>query len=65
VAVGDGVFAIVGVDKVQGGDLAKITPAQREQLRNQMAQAFGNMATHGFIDILKAKTPVKIAEDRM
>ena len=42
-----------------------ITPAQREQLRNQMAQAFGNMATHGFIDILKAKTPVKIAEDRM
>ena len=65
VAVGDGVLAILSVDKVQGGDLSKLTSAQREQLRNQMAQAYGNVATRSFIDILKAKTPIKIAEDRM
>jgi peptidyl-prolyl cis-trans isomerase D len=65
VAVGDGVFVILAVDKVQGGDLSKVTPAQREQLRNGMAQAYGNMATYGFIDAMKAKTTIKVATDRM
>jgi peptidyl-prolyl cis-trans isomerase D len=63
--VGDGVFVILAVDKVQGGDLSKVTPAQREQLRNGMAQAYGNMATYGFIDAMKAKTTIKVATDRM
>jgi peptidyl-prolyl cis-trans isomerase D len=65
VAVGDGVFAILAVDKVQGGDLSKINAGQREQLRSQMAQAYGNVATRSFIDALKTKTEIKVAEDRM
>jgi peptidyl-prolyl cis-trans isomerase D len=63
VDLGNGVFAIVAVNKVQGGDLAKVTPAQRERLRAQMTRAYGSMATSGFIDILKAKTKIRIATD--
>lgn len=63
VDLGNGVFAIVAVDKVQGGDLTKVTPAQRDQLRAQMTQAYGGIATRGFIGILKSKTEIKIAPD--
>jgi peptidyl-prolyl cis-trans isomerase D len=34
-------------------------------LRTQMAQAYGAMATHEFIEGLRAKTEIKIAIDRM
>jgi len=65
VAVGDGVFAVLAVDKVQSGDLSKITPPEREALRRDMAQAYGNVATHDFIEALKSKTDIKIAPDRL
>ncbi len=61
----DGSFAVLAVDKVQDGDLTKVTPEQRTMLRTQMAQAYGAIATHEFIDALKAKTEVKIATERM
>jgi peptidyl-prolyl cis-trans isomerase D len=65
VAMHDGNYALVAVDKVQEGDLSKITPDQRSTLRDQMSQAYGILATQGFIDALKAKTEIKIAADRM
>ena len=65
VATHDGNYALVAVDKVQDGDLSKITAEQRNTLRDQMAQAYGILATQGFIDALKAKTEIKIAADRM
>jgi len=34
-------------------------------LRDQMAQAYGILATQAYIDALKAKTDIKIATDRM
>jgi peptidyl-prolyl cis-trans isomerase D len=61
----DGSFAVVAVDKVQDGDLSKVTPEQRTMLRTQMAQAYGAIATHEFIEALKAKTEIKIATERM
>jgi peptidyl-prolyl cis-trans isomerase D len=61
----DGSYAVVAVDKVQDGDLSKVTPEQRNMLRTQMAQAYGAIATHEFIERLRAKTEIKIAMDRM
>ncbi|WP_130618189.1 SurA N-terminal domain-containing protein [Dyella amyloliquefaciens] len=65
VSTADGNYALVAVDKVQEGDLSKVTFEQRDALRNQMAQAYGILATQEFIDALKAKTDIKIAADRM
>jgi peptidyl-prolyl cis-trans isomerase D len=65
VALHDGSYALVGVDKVQDGDLSKIPAEQRNALREQMGQAYGILATQAYIDALKAKTEIKIAADRM
>jgi peptidyl-prolyl cis-trans isomerase D len=54
----DGSYALVAVDKVQDGDLSKVTPEQRTMLRTQIA-------THEVIEGLRAKTEIKIATDRM
>ncbi|WP_329740552.1 SurA N-terminal domain-containing protein [Dyella sp. A6] len=65
VSVSDGVYAVLALDKVQPGDLSKITPSDRAQLRMSMARAYGNMATDAFIKALKAKTKIKIVASRM
>ena len=65
VATADGSYALVAVDKVQEGDLSKVTFEQRDALRGQMGQAYGILATQAFLDMLKAKTEIKIAADRM
>jgi len=65
VALHDGSYALVGVDKVQDGDLSKVSAEQRSTLREQMGQAYGILATQAYIDALKAKTEIKIAADRM
>jgi peptidyl-prolyl cis-trans isomerase D len=65
VALHDGSYALVGVDKIQDGDLSKISAEQRSTLRQQMGQAYGILATQAYIDALKAKTEIKIAADRM
>ncbi|MEI7038133.1 SurA N-terminal domain-containing protein [Fulvimonas yonginensis] len=65
VALPDGAYALLAVDKVQDGDLSKVTPEQRKVLRQSMIAAYGNVATEGFIDALKARTEIKVAKDRM
>jgi len=65
VSVSDGVYAVLALDKVKPADLSKVSPSDREQLRMDMARAYGNMATSEFIKALKAKTKIKIAADRM
>jgi len=64
VALGDGSFAVMAVDKVQGADLAKVAPEQRDELRREMLQFYGGEATSGFINALKAKADIKLAKDR-
>lgn len=65
VAMPDGGYALVAVDKVQAGDLSKISKAERDMLRQSMIKAYGTVATEGFIDARKAKTDIKIAKERM
>ena len=65
VALPEGAYALLAVDKVQDGDLSKVTPDQRKILRQSMIAAYGNVATEGFIEALKAKTEIKIAKERM
>ena len=61
----DGTYVLLAVDKVQDGDLSKVPPEQRESLRQQMAQAYGYEATRELIDQLKAKTKIKINQQRL
>ncbi|MBD8873520.1 SurA N-terminal domain-containing protein [Rhodanobacter sp. DHB23] len=61
----DGSYALLAVDKVQGADLSKVTPDQRNALRQQMIQAYGAVATEELIKALRAGTEIKIAKDRM
>jgi peptidyl-prolyl cis-trans isomerase D len=61
----DGSYALLAVDKVQGADLSKVTPEQRDMLRQQMTQAYGAVATQELIKSLRNSTEIKIAKDRM
>ncbi|GFZ99543.1 SurA N-terminal domain-containing protein [Dyella caseinilytica] len=65
VSMGNGAYAVLAVDKVEGGDLSKLTEDDRRQLYRQMMQAYGGVETQGFIDMLKAKSKIQIAKDRM
>jgi peptidyl-prolyl cis-trans isomerase D len=65
VDLSNGAFALLAVDKVQSGDLSKISPAQREGLRQQMAQAYGAETTRELLDTLKAKSEIKYNKDLM
>lgn len=60
VDMGDGGFAMVAVDKVQPGDLSKVTAQDREMLHRQMAQAYASEATRELIEAMRAKTEIKI-----
>ena len=61
----DGSYALLAVDKVQGGDLSKVPAEQRESLRQQMTQAYGSETTRELIDLLKAKVKIKINTSRL
>ena len=60
-----GNFALLAVDKVQGGDLSKVTPEQADGLKQQMAQAYGTETTRELLDVLKAKAEIKINKNLM
>ncbi|MBB3226885.1 peptidyl-prolyl cis-trans isomerase D [Luteibacter sp. Sphag1AF] len=65
VATGNGTYAVLAVDKVTEGDPSKVEKAQRDAVRGQMMDLNAYAATLEYIDALKAKAEVKIAEDRM
>ncbi|NUO72843.1 MAG: peptidylprolyl isomerase [Frateuria sp.] len=65
VALPEGAYALLAVDKVQDGDLSKVTPEQRKMLRQSMVAAYGSVAAEGYVQALKAKTEIKIARERM
>jgi peptidyl-prolyl cis-trans isomerase D len=65
VAMDHGTYAVIALDKVEGGDLSKLTEDDRRQLYRQMVQAYGALETQGFTDMLKTKTKIQIAKDRM
>lgn len=65
VQTGNGVYAVVAVDKVADGDLSKISKADRDGLRGQMTDAMAKAATIDYVEALKASGEIKIAQDRM
>lgn len=65
VDMGDGGFALLAVDKVQAGDLSKVTAGERDTLRHQMAQAYGSEATRELVEMLRSKTKIKINKSLM
>jgi peptidyl-prolyl cis-trans isomerase D len=58
-------YAIVAVDKVTDGDPSKVSKADRDGLRGQMTAAMARAATSEYIEALKARGDIKIAQDRM
>src|SRR6187402_2086568 len=65
VQTGGGTYAVVAVDKVTDGDLSKIAKADRDGLRGQMTDAMAKAATIEYVEALKARGDIKIAQDRM
>ena len=65
VALPDGSYDLLALDKVEDADLSKISAEERKELRSQMAQSYGALQTEGFIQALKSRTDIKIATDRM
>jgi peptidyl-prolyl cis-trans isomerase D len=65
VSLDHGSYAVLAVDKVEGGDLSKFTDDDRRQLYRQMMQVYGGVETQGFIDMLKSKAKIQTAKDRM
>lgn len=65
VRTGNGAYDLVAVDKVTEGDPSKVDKAERDGIRGQMMDAMANAATLDYIKALRAKTEVKIAQDRM
>ncbi|URL57256.1 SurA N-terminal domain-containing protein [Luteibacter flocculans] len=65
VPTGNGTYALVSVDKVVEGDPSKVEKAQRDALRGQMMDAMAQAAALEYIDSLKARADIKIAQDRM
>ena len=61
----DGSYALLAVDKVQGGDLSKVTSEQLESLRQQMIQAYGYEAKRELLDVLRANTQIKINKSQL
>lgn len=56
----DGTYALLGLDKVQDGDVSKVAPEERDALRQQMAQAYGSETTRELIEQLRAKAKIQI-----
>jgi peptidyl-prolyl cis-trans isomerase D len=65
VPLADGGYAVFALDKVQGADMSKVPAEQRSMLQQQMAKAYGAEATHEFIEQLRARVEIKIANDRL
>jgi len=65
VQTGNGTYALVAVNKVVDGDPSKVEKAQRDALRGQMMDAMAQAATLEYIEALKKRTEIKIAQDRM
>jgi peptidyl-prolyl cis-trans isomerase D len=65
VQTGPAVYAVVAVDNVTDGDPSKVDKAQRDGLRGQMADAMAQAAMMEYVEALKARADIKIAQDRM
>lgn len=65
VPLAHGAFALVALDAVHAGDPAKVAPAERAMLRQQLARLYGTEAAREFIAALRSGAKIDVAEDRM
>ncbi|QWT22337.1 SurA N-terminal domain-containing protein [Bacillus sp. NP157] len=65
VAMDNGTYALVSVDKVTDGDPSKVAKPERDALRGQMMDAMARAATIEYLDALRARAKITIATDRM
>ncbi len=59
VDLADGTHALLALDKVQPGDVSKVTPEQRDALRQQMTQAYAAETTREMVGALRGKVKIK------
>lgn len=62
---GRGATAVVALRDITPGDPSALTDAERERLRQQLAQGYVSAETDAMIQSLEAKAEVRIAEDRL
>lgn len=65
VQMGDGSYALMALDKVEGADMSKIRPEDLNMLRGQMVKAYGAEAAFEFIEQVKARNEITVAKDRL
>ncbi|HVI54420.1 MAG TPA: SurA N-terminal domain-containing protein [Luteibacter sp.] len=65
IQTGGGAYAVVAIDKVTDGDLSKVNKAERDGLRGQMTDAMAKAVTIEYVEALKSRADIKIAQDRM
>jgi len=60
VAMDDGNYGLLAVNKVTDGDPSKMSPQELDGLRQQVAQAYGSETRRELIEVLRAKAKIKI-----
>lgn len=65
VEMGDGSYALLALDKVEGADMSKISDEERNALKAQMVKAYGNEAAQEFVQALRKGSDIEIAKDRL
>jgi peptidyl-prolyl cis-trans isomerase D len=65
VRIDNGNYAVVSVDKVTDGDPSKVDKATRDGLRGQMMDAMARAVTMEYVNALRAKAKITVANDRM
>jgi len=65
VALAGDAYALVALTAVKDADPAKLDAKSREAARNQIAQGYASEIVRSFVDALRKKADVKLAEDRL
>ena len=61
----DGSYVVFAVSKVEPGAKDALQPAQRDQMRGQMAQMKGIDAAQAYVNAVRKRMKVEVAEDRL
>jgi peptidyl-prolyl cis-trans isomerase D len=65
VDLGDGQYIVFAVRRVQDGDLTRVSPEQRQQLREQLAGVSGESAQQAYVRAARSRYRIEVAEDRL
>lgn len=60
-----GQYLVYAIRAVRDGDLTRVSPEERKQLRDQLAQVAGGDAQKAYVKAARAKYEIEVAEDRL